>query len=183
MPKRLREVLPHAVMLGVAVLLYWAATRIEAPTGGRIGPSAWPKAIIVIMGLLCAYELVKRLVLGAGFTARGLLSSPASPAAQKAMPAPPEVGDHAKLAGGVALIAAYVVAVPWTGFFATTAVFLAAFPWIGGWRRPVVSAVVGLAGAFALVVVFMRVAYISLPLGEGPFRALSIGLMRAIGVT
>jgi hypothetical protein len=33
------------------------------------------------------------------------------------------------------------------------------------------------------VVVFMRVAYISLPLGEGPFRAISLGLMRAIGVS
>jgi len=29
----------------------------------------------------------------------------------------------------------------------------------------------------------MRVAYISLPLGEGPFRAISIGLMRLLGVT
>ena len=28
----------------------------------------------------------------------------------------------------------------------------------------------------------MRVAYISLPLGEGPFRTLSLALMSAIGV-
>ena len=34
-----------------------------------------------------------------------------------------------------------------------------------------------------LVLVFMRIAYISLPLGAGPFRDLSIALMRAIGVT
>jgi hypothetical protein len=33
-----------------------------------------------------------------------------------------------------------------------------------------------------MVVLFMRVAYISLPLGEGPFRSLSIALMSAIGV-
>ncbi len=33
-----------------------------------------------------------------------------------------------------------------------------------------------------MVVLFMRVAYISLPLGEGPFRAISLALMSAIGV-
>jgi hypothetical protein len=50
-------------------------------------------------------------------------------------------------------------------------------------RRPVLSAAIGLAGSLVLVVMFMRIAYISLPLGEGPFRQLSIALMRAIGVT
>jgi hypothetical protein len=34
-----------------------------------------------------------------------------------------------------------------------------------------------------LAVVFLKVAYISLPLGEGPFRALSLGLLRVLGVT
>lgn len=87
------------------------------------------------------------------------------------------------LAGGIALVAAYVFAVPWLGFFLTTALFLGVFPWVGGLRRPLLSAMLGIAGSLALVVVFMRVAYISLPLGEGPFRALSLALMRAIGVS
>ena len=57
---RIARVLPHGVMLVVACLLYWAATRIDVETGGRIGPAVWPKAVIVFMGLLCAYEIVKR---------------------------------------------------------------------------------------------------------------------------
>jgi len=73
--------------------------------------------------------------------------------------------------------------VPWLGFFVATALFLAVFPWIGGLRRPVLTSIVGLAGSFVLVVIFMRVAYISLPLGEGPFQALSLALLRAIGVS
>lgn len=87
------------------------------------------------------------------------------------------------LYGGIALIAAYVVLVPWIGFFVATTLFLAIFPWIGGLRRPVLAGALGLAGSLVLVVVFMRIAYISLPLGEGPFRAISIALMRAIGVS
>lgn len=175
MPTRLRQVLPHGVMFLAAVFLYWAATLIDVDTGGRIGPAVWPKTIIVIMGLLCAYEVAKRLVSDAPGEVRAM-GIPEEAVAAK------EVREHPrKLYGGIALIAAYVVAVPWLGFFITTALFLAAFPWVAGLRRPVLSAVLGLAGSLALVVVFMRIAYISLPFGEGPFRTLSLALLRAIG--
>lgn len=186
MPSKLRRALPHGVMLVASLLLYWAATRIDVESGGRIGPQVWPKAIIVFMGLLCAYEVVKRLVAQSPVSAEGLIADLQRDPTATAHPldAEPPVATHPRmLAGGIALIAAYVLLVPWTGFFATTVVFLAAFPWIGGLRRPVLSAVLGIAGGLTLVVIFMRIAYISLPLGEGPFRALSLALMRAIGVT
>ena len=176
MPTRLRQVLPHGVMLLAAVFLYWAATLIDVDTGGRIGPAVWPKTIIVIMGLLCAYEVAKRLVSDAPGEVRAMGIPESEGSGTK------QVREHPrKLYGGIALIAAYVVAVPWLGFFVTTALFLAAFPWVAGLRRPVLSAVLGLAGSLALVVVFMRIAYISLPFGEGPFRTLSLALLRAIG--
>jgi putative tricarboxylic transport membrane protein len=182
MPEKVRRVLPHTVMLAVSLVLYWMATRIDVDTGGRISPAFWPKVIVVFMGLLCAYEIVKRLVVGSSFEAQGVVST--APVNQPEVgDAPPAPENPRMLAGGIALITAYVVAVPWLGFFVTTAIFLAVFPWIGGIRRPVRSAVIGLAGALVLVVMFMRIAYISLPLGEGPFRALSLALMRAIGVT
>ena len=177
--ERLLRVLPHSVMLVVAGLLYWAATRIDAETGGRIGPAVWPKAIIVFMGLLCAYEIVKRLVVRTEFTATGVVSN-----MEQAVPEEGRgEGHHRMLFGGIALIAGYVFAVPWLGFFPATAIFLALFPRVGGLRKPVVSLVVSLAGTLLLAFVFLKLAYISLPLGEGPFRALSLGLMRLIGVS
>ena len=182
------RVLPHGVMLAVSCWLYWAATRIDAETGGRISPAAWPKAVIVFRGLLCLYEIVKRLVVKTDFVAKGLLSGAELPHAQEAATRVGEhrdepAGTHRMLFAGIALIAAYVVAVRWIGFFTATAIFLATFPWIGGLRRPAVNLVVGLVGTFALAMVFLKVAYISLPLGEGPFRALSLAFMRLIGVT
>jgi len=186
-PGKLRQVLPHGVMLVAAVLLYWAATRIDADTGGRISPAVWPKAIIIFMGLLCAWEIVKRLVAKSSFSAQGLIAGlelkPGTDPKAGEPGSVPEVEHPRMLAGGIALVAAYVFAVPWLGFFLTTALFLGVFPWVGGLRRPLLSAMLGIAGSLALVVVFMRVAYISLPLGEGPFRALSLALMRAIGVS
>ena len=172
---RLMRVVPHTVMLVVSVTLYWLAARIEADTGGRIGPAVWPRAIIVFMGLLCAYEIAKRLVMKSEFEAKGVVDM-----GPKDDPLPTH---HRMLYSGIALIAAYVFAVPWLGFFLATALFLAIFPWVGGMRRPVVSIVVSLVGTLTLAVVFLKVAYISLPLGEGPFKALSLALMRLIGVT
>lgn len=187
MPSKLRQVLPHSVMLAASVLLYWAAMRIEPGTGGRIGPGVWPKAIIVIMGLLCAYEIAKRLVVSSRFTAKGLIDglnqSPAESLAAADAAPPVEPQHPRKLYWGIGLVAAYVLLVPWAGFFLSTAIFLAIFPLAGGLWRPAMSAVLGVAGSLVLVVIFMRVAYISLPLGEGPFRALSLALMRLLGVT
>lgn len=192
MLERLRAVLPHSLMLLVAIGLYLAAMRIDtagAAAGGRIGPDFWPKVVIAFMGLLCVYEIVKRLVLHSSFTARGLTEGLThNPAAEAEISdgvpveAEPEREYPKLLWSGAALIVAYVVVVPWLGFFLTTALFLAAFIWLGGFRRPLINLVVSAIGAFALVVIFMRVAYISLPLGAGPFHDLSTALLAMIGV-
>ena len=87
------------------------------------------------------------------------------------------------LAGGIGLIALYVVLVPFAGFFPSTALFLWAFPLVGGLNRPMLSAAISFAGTLLLAIVFLKIAYISLPLGVGPFRDLSIGLLRLLGVT
>jgi hypothetical protein len=189
---RLRHVLPHFVMLLVSIGLYWAALQIDTSGtrgGQRIGPDFWPKAVIGFMGLLCLYEIVKRLVMHSSFTAAGLTEgldqNPASAQAEVAAatgePAP-EREYPAMLWAGGAIIVGYVVVVPWLGFFLTSMLFLAAFIWIGGFHRPLITLAVSAIGAFGLVVIFMRVAYISLPLGEGPFRSLSTALLSLIGV-
>jgi len=179
MPSKLRLVLPHGLLLVATFLLYWAATGIQGSTGaGRIGPDAWPKAIIVFMGLLCAWEIARRLAVRPRGGGPGAAGAEADDASQ----APPAM-QAGKLAAGAGLVFAYVITVPWLGFFVATVVFLAVFPWFGGMRRPVLTTALGLAGGLALVIVFMRVAYISLPLGEGPFRALSLALLSAIGVS
>jgi hypothetical protein len=187
MAPRIRQVLPHAVMLAASIALFWAAMRIDVDTGGRIGPGAWPKAIIVILGLLCAWEIAKRLLKGEAAGVKGLVAGltddPAQAAEGEVAAGAPPAEHPRKLWAGIALVTAYVVGAPWVGFFVATLVFLAAFPWIGGFRRPVIASAIALSGSLLLVVTFMRIAYISLPLGEGPFRALSLALMRAIGVS
>lgn len=188
MPERLRHVLPHSVMLAVSIVLYWAATQIDTSgTGGRIGPDFWPKLVIGFMGFLCLYEIVKRLVTPRSADATGLTGelerNPAEAVDPTMASAPVPEPEHPKLLWtGVALIVGYVVVVPWLGFFVTTALFLAAFMWLGGYRRPLGALAISGIGAFVLVVIFMRLAYISLPLGSGPFHGLSTSLLALIGV-
>ena len=172
----MRRILPHAVMLAATVLLWIAARRIETGSGGRVGPDLWPKAVLGIMALLCIYEIGRRLLTRGSEGAASLVQMDSGPLE-------PRRTHPRLLAAGIALIAAYVIAVPWVGFFASTVTFLAAFMWVGGFRRPLAVALVSLIGSLALIVTFMRIAYISLPLGEGPFRALSLGLLRLIGVS
>lgn len=186
MHARLRAIVPHSVMLAVSALLYYAATLIDVPGGarGRIGPDAWPKFIVGAMAALCVYEIVKRLVVGTSFTATGLtqgLNRPPDEADRELAGRAPDE-HNAKLAAGIALIAMYVVGVPHVGFFVGTALFLALFSWIGGVRRPLTLVAVGLAGAMVLLVIFMRLAYVSLPIGEGPFKVVTLTLLRLIGV-
>jgi putative tricarboxylic transport membrane protein len=185
MSARLRHCLPHFVMLLVALALYAAARRIETQPG-RIGPDFWPRAIIVFMALLCIYEIVKRLFFGSEFTSRGLIEGLAEkpPGDDPASPQRTEQRRYpGMLLGGSALIAAFVAAVSWLGFFLSTVLFLGGFSWVGGFRRPLWALAIGVAGSLLTVVLFMRVAYISLPLGVGPFQNLSLALLRLIGVT
>ena len=174
--ERLRAALPYAVMLAASVALYWAASQIDESGAGdvRLGPAFWPKLIVVAMGALCVLGLLRGLVTSPT-PARASAAAPASAAA--AAPANP-----AMLVAGTAIIVGYVVLVPWLGFFVATTAFLALFAWVGGFRRPLACTLLGVAGALLLVIVFMRIAYISLPLGEGPLRALSVALLALLGV-
>lgn len=189
MNERLRLVLPHCVMLVVSVLLYWAAAQIDASSaagGRRLGPDFWPKAIVVFMGLLCVYEIVKRLLIGTSFTAGGLTQELTQAPDAAAADAPPADGPareyHGKLAAGVASVVGFVLLAPVLGFFLAAATFLAVFAWIGGFRHKLLLPLISLAGALTLIVIFMRIAYVSLPLGIEPFRSVSLALLKLIGV-
>lgn len=187
MHPRVLAIIPHTVMLAIAALLYYAAMQIDVTSAARskrIGPDVWPKFIIGAMALLCMYEIVKRLLFGASFTATGLTQGLNRPPddADRELAARAAQPHNGKLLAGMALIAAFVLGVPYSGFFTGTALFLALFAWIGGVRRPLMVTIIGVVGAFVLFVIFVRIAYVSLPIGVGPFKLASLLLLRLIGV-
>jgi putative tricarboxylic transport membrane protein len=53
---------------------------------------------------------------------------------------------------------------------------------IGRYRRMGLAIGVSLAGTLLLFFFFMKVAYVSLPIGRAPFSAVSLFLMQVMGV-
>ena len=171
----LKRVVPYLITLALAVFLYLKADQFDmVGRPGIPGPDLWPKMICVLLGATSLIGLV-----GAWF---GPAES-GEPVGEvdEALASPPETHPHLVWIG-VAATGMYVWAMPRLGFFIATCLFAAALLLIGGMRRwtwlPV--AAVGLAGVFSLI--FMKVVYVSLPLGEGAFKSVSLLVFKLLGI-
>jgi len=180
---RLVRAAPYAALVALAGWLYALAGRIEfIGPEGSLGPGFWPQAILALLGLVCAWEIANSLLFSGRGSADGMLQSLMEEAGDAFDEAPAGRPSAGRLAAGMAATLAYVLLVDVLGFFAATAAYLCAFIAVGGYRRWGVTLAVAVLGSLALVFVFMKIVYVSLPLGEGPFRALSLELLGLLGV-
>jgi putative tricarboxylic transport membrane protein len=180
---RARRALPYVIVLAISIALFVVARQIEfAAPGGRIGPDFWPKAILGLATLTCAYQIGRTLFFDSdppgGVPAEGM-EEPAGPSHEQepALPRYPGL-----IVAGIGITIAYVLLIRYLGFFLSTLAYLAAFMWIGGFRRPIAVPVASLVGSLAFMFVFMKVVYVSLPLGEEPFSQVTFLLMRVMGI-
>ena len=185
--KQVPHVIPYVIVLLISAFLYYRAMQIDfAAPSGRIGPDVWPKAILALAMLTCAYEILKGFVFGGDKDeVGGVLESiiEAAPAMEAPPGDPPPPGSHrAQLLVGAAMTVAYAALITTLGFFISTVLFIAGFIWVGGYRRRGVIASASLIGGLAFMFMFMKVVYVSLPLGVGPFGQVSIQLMRLMGI-
>ena len=61
-------------------------------------------------------------------------------------------------------------------------VFVLCLIWIGGFRRFWAALAISTVATLLFMLVFLRVIYVALPIGTGPFEWLSTSLMRLLGV-
>lgn len=173
--RRLQGGLPYVVVLAGAATLYVVAGRFEfVPKPGELGPDVWPKAILAIAMLICVLEIAWRLFEPASSV---LQEEVPSEEAEQEVPRLPHL-----LAAGIGLSLLYVGTLELLGFFVATAAYLALFMAVGRYRRWAVVAAASLLGSLAFVFVFMKVVYVSLPLGRGPFQQVSIWVFRLLGI-
>lgn len=164
----LRSAAPYVVGLVVAALLYHFAQDIEyTPRPGALGPDFWPKAIIALMAVVCLVEIV-RILFGWKAEAYGVA---------EALEEEGEEDEPTKypwlLAGGIVLVGVYAFVVDTVGFLLSTFLFLAIFMYLGRYRNHLAVWATSIAITFLSALVFMRIAYVSLPRGEPPFDAIS----------
>jgi putative tricarboxylic transport membrane protein len=160
-----RSIVPYAIGLAIAVALFvYAGTFLYSPRPGQLGPDVWPRLAILLMGASCVYEIFRRLVAGNQDATGFLEAFEREPDVEEKQPVYPRL-----LVGGIVLMGIYAVLVPVLGFILGTFVFLAAFMYVGGYRAH--GAIWGTSAAVTLFcgILFLRIAYVSLPRGTPPF--------------
>jgi putative tricarboxylic transport membrane protein len=184
MRERLRVIAPrHRARAGRRV--YLVATRFEyTPRAGRLGPELWPRAILVLIAGVCLFRIVTAMRAprdegpGGGVLQDVLGNAPlpgdAQPEADARFPG--------LLALGIAITIAYVWLLGLFGFALASVLYIGAMIRVGRYRRWRVIVPTALMGSLVFMFVFQKVVYLSLPIGQPPFAALSLALMRLMGI-
>lgn len=172
----IRLTLPYVVGLAVAALLFRYAQQIQyTPRPGALGPDFWPKIAIGLMAVVCLFEIVRGL-LGLKTEAQGIAEVLEQDDAEEEAPSYPWL-----LAGGIALVIVYALVVDILGFLLSTFFFLAIFMYLGRYRRHLAIWLTSAGVTFAAAVLFMRIAYVSLPRGIPPFDAITEFTRKILG--
>lgn len=176
---------PYVIVFAIAAGLYYTACCFDFEARPeRLGPDAWPKGILILTLLVCGYEIIKNLLSGNGATAvEGLkeMLQEESAVCHEEEEAPPPVFWYL-LVSGICLTACYVFLMNVIGFFIDTVLFLGIFMIVGRYRKPVVVLVTSVLGSLVFMFVFMKIVYLSLPIGQAPFSVVSLALMQLMGV-
>jgi hypothetical protein len=155
-------------MVVAAALLWRAAGEIPVvPVPGQLGPDFWPRLALAGLALSSAIKAVQRW----RETGQAAVEREVAPDV-----------DLVTLAGATALLFAYVASVPYVGFAFGTVLFLALFMAVGGLRRPIPLLATAVGASLVLLVVFVKVVYLPLPRGTGPFADATLALYRVLGL-
>lgn len=189
---RLRNASPFLLVAAVGLYLFTVANAFDFPARpGRAGPDLWPKIVLALMLFASAWGALQALLSNGDDEEMSLLVKAATQAVGREEEARQDLGadsmplDQRQPWRSVAAIAAlllFVGGIPYVGFTVACALLMFAIMLLAGYRRPLVAAFISVCGSLLFFIVFQKVAYISLPLGAGPFKDLSTGLMAVIGV-
>ncbi len=171
---KIRRIIPYVVVLIVSVYFYILASRFEfVAKAGNLGPDFWPKLLLGLTMAVCLYEITKT-----AFFYRGTAPENGIDKEKEATPKK----YPGLLVIGTALTVAYVYFVSILGFILCTFLYIILFIIVGRYRKPWVITANGIVGTGLVVFIFMKVVYVSLPLGQGPFQQFSLLVMNMLGI-
>ena len=160
-----RAMVPYLVGLAIAAALFVYTGHLDySPRPGQLGPATWPRLVIGLMALACLLEIA-RVTIGGKAAPRGIAAPLEEAGETESEPA----RFPALVAGGIALVGLYAVLVPVLGFLLATLLFIAAFMYLGRYRRHGPVWAISAAVTVLVGILFLRIAYVSLPRGIPPF--------------
>lgn len=155
----------------IAVALFVATRTLDrVVTGDQLGPAFWPRLVLGGLALACAAKLVSAVRRSRAVRRLTHDDTTLPPIAR------------GKLTIAIAVIVLYVAGTEVLGFALATAAFIAAFMAVCGARGPVTVATHAVLGTVVLVYLFVKLVYLPLPKGAGPFEALTLAVYRALHV-
>jgi len=167
---------PLLGLLAAGLFLTLSRDLDQVARPGQLGPGFWPRLALGGLALTCLARLARAVSPAA--------RAPGVGAADPATAADPAAGAAApgRAAAAVGLILLYVWLAPVVGFALATAAFVAAFMALAGARSAAAIAGAAVGGPVALLYVFVKLVYLPLPKGAGPFETATLALYRALGL-
>lgn len=143
-----------AFWLALALIAFGLSFQFSDEIGTyEWGAASWPRAVILLMALTAVIHAIFRL------------------REQRPAAAPDEQAESRNIAASIGLFLiplVYVWLLPRTGFYLTTPLFLIVFLSYLGERRPMVIAVTTLLITALIFLVFAKLFYVALPVGNWP---------------
>lgn len=183
MASRGRTLLPYLLVLAGAVFLIWNTFHFRfTPHGDRLSPYVWPRAILVAMIVTCVARIVTVLRTKRGADANSADEEGISKHAIATDEAVVATRYPMLLFAGIGLTIAYIGLLNTLGFFLDSVLFVGVLIRVGRYRRWSVIGVVSVAGVLVFMLVFMKIVYLSLPIGRPPFSTVSLVLMQIMHI-
>jgi len=186
-----RRVAPFLMVLGFGVWLWTLANEFAIVTTlGRAGPDLWPKIVLTLLIGTALWGIAENALKPRSDDDTSILITNATRSAGHEEDARKDLaGDGADAERrpvlailGIASMLGYVVIIPYIGFVISTFLLLLAIMVFAGYDRLLRAIMISGIGALVFFVVFQRVVYVSLPMGAGPFREMTLALMALLGV-
>lgn len=186
-----RRSAPFVLVLGVGVWLWTVANDFAISTTlGRAGPDLWPKIVLVLLIGAALWGVVEAALKSKRGDDTSILITNAARSAGHEEDAREDLEGDTESAQkrpifailGIASMLGYVAVIPYLGFVISTFLLLLAIMMFAGYERPLRAIVISGIGALVFFAVFQRLVYVSLPMGAGPFKELTLALMALLGV-
>ncbi len=175
--EKAKRIIPYVIISLVSLYFYYLAGQFRfSAKPGNLGPDFWPKLLLGLTLAACLYEIIK--------TAFFLKIAPPTEAAgeQPAKAAATKKTYPGLLIIGIAMTVAYAYFVATLGFVLCTFLYFALFMIVGRYRKVWAILANSVVGTLVLVVIFMKIVYVSLPLGKEPFSAVTFFVLKMLGI-
>lgn len=178
---RIKQIAPYTMLIIGGLVLYHSVDQIYyTPMPGQIGPDVWPKILLTLMMLVCVFEIFR-----IGLAPKKVkISDTSEKDIYDAAEECEENQEYSSLRviGVIAATTIYLLCLETGGFFLCTIFYTACLMWLGGVRRAFTLISLSLFITFFFTYMFMKIVFVSLPIGVSPFSDVSRSVMIILGI-